>query len=173
MLIEVWKQVPEFEDKYEVSNLGRLRNYKTKKLKPADINNYGYARLQAFNGEIRKKLFVHRLVATLFLGLPPDSSYVVNHKDGDKTNNIYTNLEWVSHAENDKHKYKMNLQERKKVFILCKLVTKDGTELFFESLSACGRSIGLSDKRLAHLLKTQNGFIPEIQATIVKCVSND
>lgn len=173
MLIEIWKPVPNFETKYEVSNFGRLRNRTTKKLKPADFNNYGYARLQAFDGVNSKKLFVHRLVAIVFIGEPTDPTFVVNHIDGDKTNNMVNNLEWVSRSDNDKHKYKLDLQEKKKIFIPCKLVTKDGTELFFESISACGRAIGLSDKRLAHLMRNLDGFIPEIQASIFKCVSND
>jgi len=69
VLKEIWKNVPEWEDFYEVSNFGRARNKKTGKLKPLDVNNYGYSRLQCYNGERRKKLFIHRLVATLFVKL--------------------------------------------------------------------------------------------------------
>ena len=46
---------------------------------------------------------VHRLVAEAFIGLPKDNSYTVNHKDGNKLNNHYTNLEWISHSDNIKH----------------------------------------------------------------------
>lgn len=46
---------------------------------------------------------LHRLVAEAFLGLPEDKTYTVNHKDGNKLNNHYTNLEWVKHSENVKH----------------------------------------------------------------------
>jgi hypothetical protein len=53
---------------------------------------------------------VHRLVATAFCR---NSNKIikdqVNHKDGNKSNNHYTNLEWVSHTENQRHAYRMGL----------------------------------------------------------------
>jgi hypothetical protein len=45
----------------------------------------------------------HRLVAEAFLGLPEDETWTVNHIDGNKTNNHYSNLEWLPHSENVKH----------------------------------------------------------------------
>lgn len=172
MLKEIWTEIPNWEGLYEVSNFGRARNAKTKKLKPHDFNNYGYARVQCYNGESRAKLFIHRLVAELFVS-GKQEGFVVNHKDGDKTNNIFTNLEWVTRSYNNSHALTNGLKEAKKKNTPCKLTLKCGTELFFETVMACARSIGLSDKRLHHLIKTQNGFIPEIDAVISKCVSND
>jgi len=172
MLKEIWKDVPEWENFYQVSNLGRARNKKTGKLKPLDENNYGYFRLQCYDGENRKKLFIHRLVATLFVeGFV--EGYAVNHKDGDKSNNTSENLEWVSASNNCKHCYETKLREGKYSKVPSKLTTSDGTEIFFESLASLAKSIGLTPKRVDHLLKTQNGFIPEINAYISKCVSND
>jgi len=46
---------------------------------------------------------VHRAVAKAYLEEPEHPSYTVNHKDGNKDNNHYTNLEWVSHSDNVKH----------------------------------------------------------------------
>lgn len=46
---------------------------------------------------------VHRIVAEAFIGLPEDKNYTVNHKDGNKLNNHYTNLEWIPHSENILH----------------------------------------------------------------------
>ncbi len=171
MLKEIWKPIPGWETLYEISNYGRARNTNTKKLKALDINSTGYARVCCYNGTTRAKFFIHVLVATVFL--TPTPNFVVNHKDGDKTNNMVDNLEWVSRANNNKHAAGSGLKKYTVRKQPCVLKTSDGTEIFFESIAACSRSIGITDKRLHHLLKTQCGYIPEIGAKISKCVSND
>lgn len=172
MLKEIWKPVPDWEGFYEVSNLGRARNSKTGKLKPHNINNYGYARLQCYDKKRRQKIFIHKLVALLFVdGF--EEGLVVNHKDGDKTNNIWSNLEWVSRSYNNSHAFESGARSYTQGKVLCKLTTSCGLELFFESVVACGKSIGVTDKRLHHLMKNNHGYIPEVDAKISKCVSND
>ena len=52
--------------------------------------------------------FAHRLVATYFI-VCLDETYVVNHKDGIKTNNWVENLEWISQSENIKHAHRLHL----------------------------------------------------------------
>ena len=46
---------------------------------------------------------VHRIVAEAFLDEPSNKDWTVNHKDGNKLNNHYSNLEWISHSDNVKH----------------------------------------------------------------------
>ena len=60
------------------------------------------------NGE-RKAYSVHRLVAQKYVP-NPENKPQVNHIDGDKLNNHYTNLEWVTNAENRKHATVTGLQ---------------------------------------------------------------
>ncbi|AXV72811.1 hypothetical protein CJO75_01120 [Ralstonia solanacearum] len=46
------------------------------------------------------KTGIHRLVALTFLGPPPSRQHEVAHNDGNRANNIVTNLRWATHAEN-------------------------------------------------------------------------
>ena len=66
--------------------------------KPQHNHSRGYKRV-SFN---RKEYSVHRLVAMKYIPNPQNKEQV-NHKDGDKTNNHYTNLEWVTNKENHEH----------------------------------------------------------------------
>jgi len=56
---------------------------------------------------------VHRLVAIAFHE-NPENLLQVNHIDGDKGNNFYLNLEWVSNADNQKHAFRTGLQPHKR-----------------------------------------------------------
>lgn len=100
--MEEWKTIEEYPE-YEVSNLGRVRSlYYRKKtktpnlqlLKPA-LGSHGY-----YVVNIRQKTYcVHRLVAETFLP-NPDNLPCIDHKDRDRTNNLVSNLHWVSYSEN-------------------------------------------------------------------------
>lgn len=103
-----WKQ---FRDTpYEVSNTGLVRR-NAKILKPQK-NSKGYLRVQITNNKQRSRFFVHRMVAELFVP-NPDNKPQVNHKDGNKLNNHYTNLECVTPSENYVHGVSLNLYESK------------------------------------------------------------
>ena len=111
---EIWKDIQGYEGYYQVSNLGRVKslNYKrTKKekiLKP-NITKVNYQQVHLCKNKQIKILYIHRLVAEMFIP-NPNNFPIINHKDENPMNNIYSNLEWC-----DK-KYNLNYgtaQERK------------------------------------------------------------
>ena len=93
---------------YKISNDGRVFNKKGDKELYYDINHKGYKRVSLFYEGKSKKYFVHRLVAMLYVENPNNKNQV-NHIDGDKLNNHYTNLEWVTNKENNSHARRLNL----------------------------------------------------------------
>lgn len=76
-------------------------NYSKRFLK-GDINHGYITYTLALEGE-SKKIKAHRLVAMLFIGEAPEGKNIVNHIDGDKLNNHFTNLEWCDVFHNNKH----------------------------------------------------------------------
>lgn len=98
---EIWKPVQDFEGYYEVSNTGKVRSvYRYKKeLKPMIGRENRYLYVDLFKPDQRKRMAVHRIVASAFCE-NPDNKPFVNHKDEVKSNNNAENLEWVTHKEN-------------------------------------------------------------------------
>ena len=83
---------------------------KSKLIKP-QIRAKGYYRVKIFtNGKLRHR-YVHRLVGLTFIE-NPENKPCINHKDGNKQNNHYTNLEWCTNAENNEHGFQMGLLKR-------------------------------------------------------------
>ena len=103
---EIWKDIPGYERLYEVSNLGGVRSLRFDP--PKHIyqvtTNSGYKQVKLSKYGKEKHFGVHRLVALVFVDGYQDG-LEVNHKDLDKTNNMYTNLEWTTRSENQKHQY--------------------------------------------------------------------
>jgi len=103
LTMEIWKSVVGYEDRYDISNLGRVKSLPRKGasgriLKPSKMDNdYLYVGLRK-NG-IKKSCRVHRLVLIAFRGSSPEGTEA-SHLDGDSINNHLSNLIWESHSNN-------------------------------------------------------------------------
>lgn len=107
---EVWMPVPGYEELYEVSSHGRLRRANRSRLAPAGyvlkprLTWDGYLRYSLFRQGKYQHIKAHRLVALAFLGPAPFAGAHVGHSDGDRCNNLVSNLRWVTQAENEADK---------------------------------------------------------------------
>jgi hypothetical protein len=101
-----WKTLLE-NSNYEISNEGELRNKKGKLLS-LNMNKRGYLYCNiSSNGKV-SKVKIHILVAKYFVDNPFNKD-TVNHRDGNKLNNHYLNLEWLTRKENIRHGWKTGL----------------------------------------------------------------
>lgn len=95
---------------------------------------------------------VHQLVCITFNGLPPDDGniYDVNHIDGNKLNNHYTNLEWLKHSDNTIHAMKNGLRNDN-VNVTIKDI-KNNTEQTFYSIFELARFLNISRESVYALI---------------------
>jgi len=141
------KQIPNFS-RYFASEDGDLyssnykRTGKTVKLKPAKSSD-GYMRtvLQDDNGKYHS-IGVHRMIALAYLG--ESNGLQVNHKNGIKTDNSVSNLEYCTISENILHAYKINLitPKRGELNGMSKLTEQDVIEIREHAANFKGRYYG-------------------------------
>ena len=121
---EIWKDIPEYEEIYQISSHGRLKSLERevknrgKYMKPERIfnkylNGLGYQIVKLYKGHKEfKNIPLHRLVALAFIS-NPNNYPQVNHIDGKPSNNNVENLEWVTNSMNTKHAYDTGLKDPK------------------------------------------------------------
>ena len=128
---EVWKPIPGYQGLYEVSNFGNIRRnetateeksrygktrlvtHKARVLKPGKTKR-GYLLVVLCGEDGQKSHTVHRLVASAFCE-KVGGCEVVNHIDGNKTNNRADNLEWCTQKYNVHHAIKIGAKKTRKV----------------------------------------------------------
>ena len=118
---EIWKDIEGYEGLYQVSNLGRIKSlgkyihklrgniWTDEKIKKQHKDRDGYCRVNLYKNSKMKACMVHRLVAKAFIP-NTENKKEINHIDGNKDNNITSNLEWCTRTENERHAYKTGLK---------------------------------------------------------------
>lgn len=123
---EIWRDIKGYEKYYQVSNLGNIKGldriiayknglnrlYKGISLKQ-ELTKDGYKRVVLMKEGKKKRFMVHRLVAIAFIRNVYNKPYV-NHLDGNKSNNVVSNLEWCTNSENMLHADRINLRDMSK-----------------------------------------------------------
>lgn len=110
--MEIWKNIKNFENLYQVSNYGRIKSLKRtltdgriweERIMKTPLSS-GYPSVSLRKDNVYFKIRVHTIVGHHFLK-GYKKGYCINHIDGIKTNNHFQNLEWCSNADNIKHAY--------------------------------------------------------------------
>lgn len=97
---------------YVINRRGQIKNINTNKFMKArgDI----YLRINPTVDGKKYEIYLHRVVACTFLKCHDRESYcIVNHIDGNKKNNHYTNLEWCNQSQNILHWHKEDKNQLK------------------------------------------------------------
>lgn len=139
---------------YSSDIYGRIFSHKSNRFMRPKLTKTGYLQLSLRKDGEYKTVLVHRLVAEAYLG---PNNLDVNHIDGDKQNNVPTNLEYVSKSENQKHRGRI-------LFKGCKeIVMTDGIETYnFKSHKQASERTGLTQQSISALYcgkrKVLNGW---------------
>jgi len=156
---EIWKEITGFEGLYSVSNLGNIKSHSRKAnisngkfrimkeriLKP-QITFNGYNAIVLNNGDKHKMFKIHTLVATHFIQNKLKHKEI-NHIDGNKLNNHFSNIEWCSRSQNIKHSYDNGLRSfnsKMRNALLdanCKKVFCTKTRIIYDSINDAANSI--------------------------------
>lgn len=173
--MEIWRPIPGTDGYYEASDLGRVRS-----LDKVTRHNYGGTRTQRgrilktrttkdgyeaiviFIAGRPKSTFAHRLVCAAFHGV--SDKRTVNHKDGVKSNNVPSNLEWATYEENQRHADRMGLRTpngigngRAKLSEADVLTIRSTKQpLVYGEASIIARKYGVSPTMIRYILKGAN-----------------
>lgn len=113
---EIWKDIKGYEGLYQVSNLGKIKslNYnhtkKEKILKSLKRKN-NYLKIRLYKNKKYNTYFIHRIVAENFI-LNENNLPIVNHIDGNPSNNCVNNLEWCTQKQNVQHSIITGLRKK-------------------------------------------------------------
>lgn len=117
LMNEMWEDIVGFEGYYQISSFGRVKGLErfvnsarsssgkrkvSEKLIRTRIDRYGYDTVILRKDNKNTHFTIHRLVANAFLK-NPNNYPCVNHKDENKLNNYYENLEWCTVDYNNKY----------------------------------------------------------------------
>lgn len=108
----IWKDIPNWEEYYEINNYGEVRNKKSKNILIGNKNSSGYMRVCLYNKNRKFRFFRHIMVAKLFLDNPKNFKEV-NHIDGNKENNNMNNLEFCDRKHNEREAHRIGIKEYK------------------------------------------------------------
>lgn len=158
---EIWKNIKGYENRYMISNLGRVKSLLRNKetiLKFKDIRGYKNVCLRS-NMQESKTLQIHRLVAIHFINNPMNKPQV-NHINSRKDDNRVENLEWVSNSENIKHSFLNNHrsqrgQNNNAAKLTNEIVKEIKRKGKYDTYKNIGKDFGINYRHIFKILKNE------------------
>jgi len=159
--MEEYKEILEFPN-YQISNFGNVINIKKNKQMHPYLKKSGYVVIRLSNKGQAVECKIHRLVAIAFI-TNPDNLPFVNHKDENKSNNHYTNLEWCNSTYNNNYGTRSERQAKKiqkpvKQYSINNVFIKK-----YSSIQEAGKSTNNNPNNISNCLrtkaKTSGGYI--------------
>jgi hypothetical protein len=126
------KDAVDIGDGYKLNKDGVVFDPDGKHLIPYSRSK-GYLCVSMWQSGKRRDAYVHRLMAETFCTKHSDEQTQVNHRDGDRTNNRLSNLEWCTPGENSMHAARVLFAQKTRAVIGTRL--SDGVETRFGSLA--------------------------------------
>lgn len=152
---EEWKDIKGYEGLYQVSNLCRVKGLDRIIISKNGISvfhkgaikkqslSHGYLTTTLHKDTKNKRHYVHRLVAQAFIP-NPENKPQINHKNGIRSDNDLSNIEWTTQSENMIHAYKTGLSSNQ---IKIKLIDDYKNEYCFKSLTDADKWL---DKKIGY-----------------------
>lgn len=176
--METFKPIPNYEGIYEISNLGTIRTDKNKitytakhgvrhwkqRVMKLKTDKDGYKRVTLWKNGKCKDFLVHRLVAAAFISNPKGYE-LINHRDGNPSNNNVSNLEWTDYYGNLMHAYNHDLNKEAQPVVLVNRKTKESH--YFYSKAEASRFLKHYDGFISVKLKNKKNIVGDYKIFIL------
>lgn len=176
--METFKPIPNYEGIYEISNLGTIRTDKNKitytakhgvrhwkqRVMKLKRDRNGYKRVSLWKKGKSKDFLVHRLVAMTFIPNPKGYG-LINHRDGNPSNNDVSNLEWTDYHGNLMHAYKHDLNNEAQPVVLVNSKTK--VSHYFYSKAEASRFLKHNDGFISMKLKNNKNVVGDYKIFVL------
>lgn len=149
---EIWKDIKDYEGLYQVSNLGRVKRIKLDRILKGFKNTDGYRIVRLSKNRVVSNQRIHRLVAQAFIP-NTDNKPTVNHIDENKTNNMVSNLEWMTRKENNNHGTRNERSSKTQGISIIATNIKTGESTEFYGTRECARQLDLHRGNITSVLK--------------------
>lgn len=176
---EIWKNIKDYEELYQVSNLGRIRRKTsivnrrdgTSRIVKGKILNQrrdksNRLRVSLCKDGIYTTFIVSRLVALAFIeNTNPEKFTIVNHKDENPDNNIVDNLEWCDYSYNVHYGNAINKMKQKMGKKVIRIDIKTNLEVTYNSIREAAKENNVNRTAIINCCKkklhynTAGGYI--------------